>query len=350
VELAFKSPSNVDDHVQRVPLDLRVGELKALLSVNHPLRPAAIVQRLIFAGRILNDDERLDNVLPAETYDRSVRHTVHLVLRPLSTTSNSSSAIPMAPQSSYVGLGAYGSYGGSPLVAGVPFGAAGRPNFVPYPYAAAAGGGGGGGGGHAPFVPPAHHDLGGGGGAAVGGAPPHLRAAGPAVIAARVIQIDFSLLLKLAFGVYLLSQGGGEQRLAFLIACAIAIYIYMAGVGRRVELDENGNPVDPPPAAPQQVANNDNNNANQNNNNNDNNPAQARAAAVDALPFWAREERGGFVSQLSAFFIPIILSVNPHWHLPDLSVRDAPPPPPLRETQLPPPPPAAVVRDAAEVQ
>jgi hypothetical protein len=82
-----------------------------------------------------------------------------------------------------------------------------------------------------------------------------------------VIQIDFSLLLKLAFGVYLLSQGGGEQRLAFLIACAIAIYMYVlspsspflnglysssfvryvTGVGRRVEIDEHGNPVDPPP-------------------------------------------------------------------------------------------------------
>jgi hypothetical protein len=306
VELVFKSTST-SDHTQRVPLDARVGELKALLSVHHHLHPATNVQRLIFAGRILNDDERLDHVLPSDHYDRSVRHTVHLVLRPLSTTS--STTIPVTPQSSYVGLGAYGSFGGAPGVAGVPFGGAVGPNFVPYPYTGHAAG-------PMPFVAPARD--------AAGGAPP---ARPPAVMAARVIQIDFGLLLKLAFGVYLLSQGGGEQRLAFLIACAIAIYIYTTGIGRRVELDAHGNPVDPPPPQPQlqRAANQpNNNNDNADPNANQNNIDEARNAALNALPFWAREERGGFTSQLAAFWFPLLLSVNPHWHLPDLSPRDVP--------------------------
>lgn len=59
-------------------------------------------------------------------------------------------------------------------------------------------------------------------------APAAAAAAAPpvrAVVAARIIQIDFGLILKLALGVFFLSRGGGEHRLAFLIACAIAIYM-----------------------------------------------------------------------------------------------------------------------------
>lgn len=146
---------------------------------------------------------------------------------------------------------------------------------------------------------------------------------------------------------------------------------YQAGLGRRVEFDERGNAIDPPnpnpnpnprtpPSSPhsrlplfifsfiepQRNANANPNDINENNNNDlvartngavDPQVAyetalRARALAVAALPFWAREERGPVLSQIAAFFVPLVLSVNPHWHLPDLSARNAPLPPP------PPPP------------
>jgi len=52
-------------------------------------------------------------------------------------------------------------------------------------------------------------------------------AAPRAVAVGRVFQIDFGLIIKLAFAVFLLSRGGGEERLAFLIAAAIAFYLYL---------------------------------------------------------------------------------------------------------------------------
>jgi hypothetical protein len=49
----------------RVPAASSVAELKARVSSEHPLRPPISAQRLIFAGRLLGDEERLDNVLPS---------------------------------------------------------------------------------------------------------------------------------------------------------------------------------------------------------------------------------------------------------------------------------------------
>jgi hypothetical protein len=58
---------------------------------------------------------------------------------------------------------------------------------------------------------------------------------------------------------------------------------------------------------------------------------RARLRALSALPFWARAERGPLLSQIAAFAVPLILSLNPQWTLPDLSVRTAPPPQPAQE-------------------
>jgi len=212
---------------------------------------------------------------------------MHVVVRS-SSVNTPASPLP-APQSQYAAAfgGGYGGYAGM-LHPG--YNGMGQPlgninNFVPYPAHMA----------HAQMNP---QNM----------APMHQHRH-----AARIVAIDFGLILKLCLGVYLLSQGGGQERFAFLVAVAIATYIYFAGVGRRVEFDENGNEI------PQ-------NNINAPNNNNGNNNNEANAPNVNTLPFWAREERGSFLTQIAAFFIPLFLSISPYWKLPDLSLRQAVPP------------------------
>jgi hypothetical protein len=288
VSLIFKSSSHSDVELS-VPLSTTITSLKTRLTSSLTLTNIADSHalRLIFAGRVLLDDELLSTVLPSDRYDLSQRHTMHLVIRS-SSVNNPASAMP-APQSPYATAafgGAYGGYAGYPGYNGL-----GQPlgninNFVPYPAQMA----------HGAHMnpqqfPPMHQHR-------------HV---------ARIVAIDFGLILKLCLGVYLLSTGGGQERLAFLVAIAIATYIYFAGIGRRVEFDENGN----------EIPQNDNNGANNNPgaNNND-----AIAPNVNALPFWAREERGPVLTQISAFFIPLFQSLSPYWKMPDLSLRQAVPP------------------------
>ena len=64
VELVFKCPTFAGEHCERLPLSSSVLAVKTQLHARHPLRPVPATQRLIFAGRILNDDERLEHILP----------------------------------------------------------------------------------------------------------------------------------------------------------------------------------------------------------------------------------------------------------------------------------------------
>lgn len=65
IAIVIKSP-NSSDFLIRFPLQLTVGELKSRLSLAHPLTPNPAQQRLIFAGRILSDMERLSEVFRSD--------------------------------------------------------------------------------------------------------------------------------------------------------------------------------------------------------------------------------------------------------------------------------------------
>ena len=46
-----------------VPRDAFIFDVKAAVFAQHPLHPPPAVQKLIFAGRLLSDSDRLDSVL-----------------------------------------------------------------------------------------------------------------------------------------------------------------------------------------------------------------------------------------------------------------------------------------------
>lgn len=73
VDLIIKTPSSLEQHDVRltVPLDGTVGEIKAQICLAHPDKPAPATQRLIFAGRLLQDATSTAEVL------RQVRARVH---------------------------------------------------------------------------------------------------------------------------------------------------------------------------------------------------------------------------------------------------------------------------------
>jgi len=63
VQLLIKSPSYNEDF--RLPLNLTstVKELKERIAQEHPSRPPAERQRLIFAGKLLQDNDVLKDIL-----------------------------------------------------------------------------------------------------------------------------------------------------------------------------------------------------------------------------------------------------------------------------------------------
>lgn len=160
--------------------------------------------------------------------------------------------------------------------------------------------------------------------------------------AARVFHIDLGLIAKLILLVYILSRGGGEERLAILITAAIGYYMcetpffpsfsftftfhlfvanfnrYQAGLMRHLALQ-----APPPRQQPQQQAQ-ANRPANEEGNEGAGNVGNARNVERAELPFWARRE-GGLAGEVLAFVVPLVLSINPSWRLPEaLTVPEAP--------------------------
>eukprot|EP01128_Nolandella_sp_AFSM9_P006230 TRINITY_DN3157_c0_g1_i1.p1 TRINITY_DN3157_c0_g1~~TRINITY_DN3157_c0_g1_i1.p1 ORF type:complete len:251 (-),score=29.22 TRINITY_DN3157_c0_g1_i1:187-939(-) len=131
-----------------------------------------------------------------------------------------------------------------------------------------------------------------------------------------VLRIDLALIAKLAVMVYVLSQGGGEDRFALLIAGAIAVYIYQQRGNAAQAARPNGQPGAPAQGIPA-AANGDARGAN------GEAATDPPAPPTPQLPFWANRE-GGLLVQVSAFVVPFFLSLFPGWTVPEIP---APPPP-----------------------
>ena len=76
VSLIIKSPSIAESDSLRlqVPLNGTVRQIKEALQQQHPEHPAPSTQRLIFAGRLLQDSSNTADVLRQV---RAPRHTPH---------------------------------------------------------------------------------------------------------------------------------------------------------------------------------------------------------------------------------------------------------------------------------
>jgi hypothetical protein len=62
VEILVKNPSGEGDSVICVPLTSSILDLKHRIAAQHPKRPDVGAQRIIFSGRILRDDDVLQNI------------------------------------------------------------------------------------------------------------------------------------------------------------------------------------------------------------------------------------------------------------------------------------------------
>lgn len=128
------------------------------------------------------------------------------------------------------------------------------------------------------------------------------------------INLDLGLMLKLLLLVWVLSQGGGSQRMALLIAVAIAYYLYHTGLARvqYVQVGENRQqqqqaqqPQQPQPPQQQQPQAR----ANQQENGEDNNNRAGQAPEGHHPP--------GVIGEIFGFFAPLVCSLLPSWQPPE---------------------------------
>jgi len=287
VSIGLKCPS-FDEFVFSAPLSMSIAEMKAKVASEHPLKPFSDAQRIIFCGRILNDLEKLQTILNPEIFDLSQKQSFHLFIRaphnplPILNPNGVSATADSRPQ---------------PLIQSPQAlnqgGVFQNPNYPPNAnaymnqmnaYNAQI----------AQFQQQRLMEM-----QQRMQQMPQLQQQGHQIRGhVRVISIDFGLIFKLALGVYLLSHGGGEERLAFLIATAIAFYFFTVGFGRRFAVDQNGQPIQG------------------DNNANGAIPANANDAQRN-VPYYLRRE-GGILNNLAAFFVPLILSLHPYWELPEV--------------------------------
>jgi len=86
VQLVIKSPSSsVGDFNIEMDLSKDVGYLKQQLTERHPLKPLVERQKLIFAGKLLQNESPLLEVL--SQYDTTIPQSFHLVISKPTTTS-----------------------------------------------------------------------------------------------------------------------------------------------------------------------------------------------------------------------------------------------------------------------
>jgi len=179
--------STVGDLIFTLPMSATVLTVKTEISKT-PSHPSINNQRLIYAGRMLRElDEKLADFLPKN--DLNATHTFHLIINQQQGARN----VPTAPVNNtpnFVPNAGYQPYN-------LPYGAypAQMPNFNPAFQRA----------GPVPVQP------------------------NPPMQPIFAFQINFSLLIKLAFLVLILSQGAGMSRLILFTVVAVAIYLYQTG-------------------------------------------------------------------------------------------------------------------------
>lgn len=98
VTLVVKAPNQkIGDLTVECALDWTVKQLKQHLSSVYPSKPAEKQQRIIYSGRLLQDDVQLKDVLRQYEPDQQT-HTVHLVCSPSTTDSSHSPPFPASQQ------------------------------------------------------------------------------------------------------------------------------------------------------------------------------------------------------------------------------------------------------------
>ncbi|KAL1918306.1 uncharacterized protein VTP21DRAFT_2966 [Calcarisporiella thermophila] len=80
----------LDKHLDvTIPVESQVIDLKQVLCQSHPARPSPVDQRLIFKGKVLEDMQRLKDLIGSDT----IAQTFHLVVKNSITTASSSTPI-----------------------------------------------------------------------------------------------------------------------------------------------------------------------------------------------------------------------------------------------------------------
>ena len=82
VKINIRSPTSTDDQTLHCDLEHRVLDLKVQIQTKWPSHPRPKDQRLVYAGKLLEDDAILKNVLRLDdARDENDAFTVHLVCR-----------------------------------------------------------------------------------------------------------------------------------------------------------------------------------------------------------------------------------------------------------------------------
>jgi len=275
----------------------------------------------------MNDNELLSNVLRPDQHDLSLPQKFHLVIRRDQTGQTNRNNVPPQQPGNQAQWGGYpGNFGqqfqnpyyqpaynvpqqGAPFnippQQGVPYNMpqgqwAGYPGNMP----------------QQPFYQPQYPGMG------VGGPfvqPVHFQRVGFARI-----NIDFGLIVKLILLVYVLSQGGGSERMAILMALAIAYYLYQTGMAR-FQFVRFGAPNAQPQPGQAQPAQQQNQQPQQP-------PQQGQVPAAPQRADGEAPQGGGnenvyhqhgVVGEILGFFVPLVCSLFPSWQPPE-NIRPPP--------------------------
>lgn len=325
-----------EDFVLSVSLQSSVLELKTRLSQEHPQKPEVTRQRLLFSGKLLQDSQILNQLFNPQIHNLELPQKFHLVVQSLPPNNNNPQQQNPNPNPNMANPPNFNNFqnfnpNGFPQFQqfqGMPFPQGGQgfqgqyyqayppqyqppqyQNFNPNGFPAQGMPGQGMPGQGMPFPQGNFH----------GQVPPQFQGQfyqGPqfvypgqfpqqnpnfAAVRGRIINIEISMIIKLAVLVYVLSQGGSVERMFVLAAIAIAYYLYTRG---------RANPQNNPAGA-------NNNNAQPAGAAAQNQPgAAAPSPRNDSVPdfYYSTTLRG----ELTRFFVPLVMSLLPSWRLPNL--------------------------------
>ncbi|KAI9025619.1 hypothetical protein DFJ74DRAFT_664976 [Hyaloraphidium curvatum] len=218
LSLLIRSPSLPADHAVSLPRASRVADLKAALAAQLPSRPRAEDQRVIYAGRVLADAEGLEDAVRGN----AGTPVLHLVVR----GSGLPAAAPKAAEAGQLPAPARNPAPSAapgllqrqapaqapPAFLYHPVSINGIPYYLPVPVSS-------------PAPPPPAQPA------------PQPQPAQPAPPPPADDGLDppaegdspLSLLLRLAFLVYLLSQNASFARIVFLHVAAAAVFVWRTG-------------------------------------------------------------------------------------------------------------------------
>jgi len=307
IKIILKSPTKeIGNFEVDRPLKTTIGELKDIVATQHPQKPPRARQRIIFAGKLLGDEEQLDEV--CRMRDLSLPQVFHLVINtvspPTPNVANNANMNQFAHQ--FMDRGGYpGNYGwrqyNNPFPVQPGFGQPPNPyahqgffpqmqgfppGYQPYPPFSGQ-----------PFQP---------------GMPPQAQPQPqqqqhPPQQAPQQVPppqrggFNYSLILKLLLLVYFFAQGGSSWKMIVLGLIAVLVYLYQTS---RLRITGRLYVIPPRQGGPD----------NANNQNNPNNPG------VNNFPV----HNYGIFNELSGFIVPFMYSLFPNWEPADYAAVPQP--------------------------